>query len=278
MSVVLEPGTAIEAAPSSGPPPIVNLGYWGEGAVTAREARLTFVRQLADRLSELEGRRVLEASHGTAGPAVVLALEYGASVDVLNAPPEQTEMVRSYAADHGIEDQIRFHDASSELLPFDPESFDVVFSLEAAHGLANKRRFVREAYRVLAPGGVLALSDMTATIDMPLARRVRSPGVDLVTAEAWRAMAQQAGFEILEHRLVGSAVYPGHRRWLMLTAAERRRAILATLAPAPDATRAAARRAEAWWREFRINRSAPSLTGALGLREYVLMLARRPRS
>jgi hypothetical protein len=113
---------------------------------------------------------------------------------------------------------------------------------------------------------------------MPLARRLRSRGVDLVTAEAWRNMAQGAGFEVVEHRLVGSAVYPGHRRWMMLSAGDRRRAIRASLAPDQGAALATVKHAQAWWREFLENRSGHSVAGALGLREYVLMLGRRPSS
>jgi cyclopropane fatty-acyl-phospholipid synthase-like methyltransferase len=277
---------AVERSVHAGPqrhreparPPIVNMGYWGDGAVTVREARLTFVRRLAERLPELQGRRVLDAGRGAGGTAALLAVEYGADVDAVNIAPERMEGACAFAADHGIGDRLRFHVAGAAELPFEPESFDVVFSLEAAHGFADKARFVREAYRVLAPGGMLALSDLTATRDVPLARRSPSRGVELVTADAWRALVRGAGFEILEHRLVGPAVYPGHRRWLMLSAAERRRAILAALAPGRGAPGTGIRHARAWWLEFVGNRSAASVTFALGLREYVWMLARRPSS
>jgi cyclopropane fatty-acyl-phospholipid synthase-like methyltransferase len=259
-------------------PPVFNLGYWGDGAVTAREAQLTFVRRLADRLPDLEGRRVLDTSHAAAGSAVVLALEYRARVDAINVPPEQAEGARAYVGMYGLEDEPRFHSVDPGALPFEESTFDVVFSLEAAHRLGDKRAFVREAYRVLRPGGVIVLSDMTATLDVPLARRLRSRGVDLMTGEAWRTMGQEAGFEILEHRLVGSAVYPGHRRWMMLTAAERRRAIRESLGPDRGAVPATIGKAQAWWLEFRTNRYGFSVAGALGLREYVLMLGRRPSS
>ena len=261
-----------------GRPAIVNLGYWGDGAVTVREAQLAFVRRLADRLPELHGRPVLDASHCAGGPAAVLAVEYGAHVHAISTASEPVERALAYATQHGTADRLMFHAADPGALPFDEQSFEVVFSLEAAHRFSDKRRFVSEAFRVLSPGGMLALSDMTATMDVPVARRLPSRGVDLVTAEAWRKMAEEAGFEIVEHCLVGPAVYPGHRRWLMLSAAERRRAILDTLAPSEGVTGAAVRRLRAWWEEFLDNRSALSVTGALGLREYVLMLARRPAS
>jgi len=152
-----------------------------------------------------------------------------------------------------------------------------VFSLESAQRLTDKPGFVREAYRVLRPGGNIALSDEVTTLNLPVARRRPALDVDLVTARAWRQMVAEAGFEVLEHQLVGSSVYPGYRRWLMLTASERRRAILDSLSESGDARRPEAlRHAQAWLREFTAHRSRSALTGAIHLREYLILVARRP--
>ncbi|MGH9563103.1 MAG: SAM-dependent methyltransferase, partial [Terracidiphilus sp.] len=59
-------------------PPIVNLGYWSSGVTEARDAQVNFVRQLASRLPELKGRRVLDVGCGLCGPAAILAADYGA--------------------------------------------------------------------------------------------------------------------------------------------------------------------------------------------------------
>jgi ubiquinone/menaquinone biosynthesis C-methylase UbiE len=258
-------------------PPIMNMGYWGNGAVTAREARVTFVRELADRLPELHGRSVLEAGCGLGGAASLLATEYGAEVHAVNIAPAEIERARGYAAAQRLDDRVHFHVADATELPFADESFDAVFSLEAAHGFKDKPRFVREARRVLRPGGMVVLSDMTSTLGMPLARLLPEPGLDLVTAGAWRRIIEDAGFEVLEHRLLGSAVYPGYRRWLMLTAAERRRELLDSIPPTRGAARwLGVRHAQAWWLEFAANRSSAVAASALGLREYVLLLARLP--
>jgi erythromycin 3''-O-methyltransferase len=265
-----------QPGPVSVRPAIVNLGYWGDGAVTAREAQLTFVRRLADRLPDLEGRRVLDASHGPGGVAAELALEYGADVDAINVEKDAGAAASAYASTERIDDRLRFHSAQPAALPFPEASFDVVFSIEAAHGFPDKAAFLTEARRVLRPGGMIALADMVATREVPIARHLWFARDELPTARAWRMLAGAAGFERIEQDLVGNAVYPGHRRWLMLSAAERRQEIKASLAPPRSAPLAAIRHAEAWWLEFVANRSAHSVTGALGLREYMLLLGRRP--
>lgn len=146
------PGLRAEARPRELHPPMMNLGYWGDGAVTAREAQVTLVRRMAERLPDLRGQRVLDAGCGAGGHSNVLALECGADVDAIDILPERIELGRDFAAAHGIGDRLRFQIADATALPFEDGSFDAVFSLEAAHSFSDKTRFAHEAFRVLRPG------------------------------------------------------------------------------------------------------------------------------
>ena len=273
---VASASSALPGVISGGRPPLTNIGYWGDGAVTAREAQLTFVRQLADRLPYLEDQRVLDAGCGVGGSASVLALEYGAVVDAVGGPFEQIKLARRYATAQGLENRVRFHLADVSKLPFDDSAFDAVFSLEAAHRFIDKPRFVEEAHRVLRPGGLIVLADMTSEPNLLVARGRSGLRRTLASADDWRRMIEHAGFELLEFRLLGCSVYPGYRRWLLLTAGERRRAILARLAADDVSRRLPLRNARAWFTEFTENRSVPTLSVTLRLWEYVLVTARRP--
>ena len=44
-------------------------------------------------------------------------------------------------------------------LPFEDNSFDVVYNVESSHCYSNMSEFIREAYRVLRPGGHFAWTD-----------------------------------------------------------------------------------------------------------------------
>jgi SAM-dependent methyltransferase len=267
----------VPAPPDPTRAPIGNIGYWGHGAVTEREAQTTLVRELAGRVPGIGESRVLDVDCGLGGRASLIAAEYGAQVDAISASSDEVDAARAFAVAGELEGSLRFHVASATALPFDDGAFDAIFSLEVAHRLGDKAKFVREAHRVLRPGGRIVLSDITATVDLPVARRLPGVGPDLVTARRWKVIFEQAGFELLEHRLLGRDIYAGYRRWLMLTAAGRRRDILAQISSTnPDRRPVLVRHAQAWLLEFAANRSAPGLTSAMRLQDYVLVVARRP--
>ncbi len=63
----------------------------------------------------------------------------------------------------GVADRVEFRQASVESLPFEDASFDVVLSNLVFHevrGSSDKRALVKEALRVLKPGGTFILQDL----------------------------------------------------------------------------------------------------------------------
>lgn len=69
------------------------------------------------------------------------------------------------AAIEGVSDRVELVHADARDLPFDPDSFDVVVSNLTIHNIAGddgRHRAVREAVRVLRPGGQLRIVDFLA--------------------------------------------------------------------------------------------------------------------
>ena len=137
----------------------MHYGYWEEDTKSLAEA----VTRLNEKLVEL-GRitgtdRVLDAGCGVGGGALFLARRLGCRVDGITLSAAQVERCRENARRHGVEDLARFDRRNYLATGLDDQSFDVVWAVESVCYAFDKRDFLREAYRLLRPGGRLVLAD-----------------------------------------------------------------------------------------------------------------------
>jgi SAM-dependent methyltransferase len=143
------------------------------------------------------GRRILDVGCGTGHTTLALAAR-GAEVAGLDMTEEMLALAREEASRQGL--AVRFELGFAEDLPFPDGSFDVVTSRVCAHHYRDAARSVREAARVLEPGGVHLLLDTVAP-ESPLVDTflnaievVRDPShVRDYRISEWRAMFADAG-------------------------------------------------------------------------------------
>ena len=101
--------------------------------------------------------RVLDVATGAGHTALAFA-PHVAKVMASDITDQMLAEARKLAAERGL-GNVKTARAKAEDLPFPDMSFDLVTCRLAAHHFDNPRAFVAEAFRVLMPGGVLAIVD-----------------------------------------------------------------------------------------------------------------------
>jgi len=131
--------------------------FRGEGFLSPGGADET--RRVLERV-ELEGKQVLEVGSGLGGCCLIIAGERKAH-HVLGLDVESTviERARKAVTAAGLEAKISFQLVEPGPLPVASESFDVVFSKDAMCHIEDKTSLYAELFRVLKPGGTLAVGD-----------------------------------------------------------------------------------------------------------------------
>ncbi len=109
---------------------------------------------------DLAGKEVLDIGVGIGGPACLLVEKHGAArVTGIDVEDPVLEKAAQIVLRRGLQDRVLLKRVEPGPLPFDDESFDVVFSKDAIIHIHDKDTLFRDIYRVLRPGGCIALSD-----------------------------------------------------------------------------------------------------------------------
>ena len=202
----------------------LHFGYWDAHTRTHAAALLNLNRVLARALAIRPGQRILDAGCGVGGSAIWLAQTFGAEVVGITPVPSQVDRARRHARATGVADRVTFEQQDYTHTTFPDRSFDYVWAIESVCHAPDKRAVLREARRVLRPGGRLGVIEYVRTgrphapADERLLQRWLSDWAipDLATGAELVHSSQAAGFEAVRLVDITRAVQPSLRRlfWL----------------------------------------------------------------
>lgn len=144
-----------------GSQPFANYGYWAKPGLSIEQASEALTDLIAQTAGMKAGDRVLDVGCGYGANAVVYMRHFGpAQITGIDVTEVRIISGRDYVKQHGFSAQVALQLGDATKMEFADGSFDRVVSVECAFHFDTRRDFLREAFRVLAPGGTLALSDM----------------------------------------------------------------------------------------------------------------------
>lgn len=108
-------------------------------------------------LSDEHPRRVLEVGCGTC--------HWLEGLGAINVPPSLIGVDLSFEMLKHAEnvEGLFLSQGKAEAIPFMDESIDLAYCVNALHHFSDKRAFIHDAFRILTPGGVLAIIGMDPT-------------------------------------------------------------------------------------------------------------------
>ena len=179
----------------------VHHGLWRTGRETPDEAVEQLAGFVADEAGVRPGGRACDIGSGYGATARYLARSRGARVVALTITPAQYEYAVA-AGPAGGNPEYLLRDWLTNDLP--AESFDAAYAIESTEHMADKATAFAEAFRVLKPGGRLAVAAWIAAdrprawevrhLLEPICREGRMPGMG--SEAEYRGLLAGAGFAV----------------------------------------------------------------------------------
>ena len=194
-------------------PELMNLGYFphrgwlglaGNLLVTLSNRQQQLAMEAIKHLDVQHGDHVIDIACGHGGAAFILKCSSAAArVSGFDLLPENILLARHmYPHTEGLS----FSEGDAQALPMEDQSVERALCCEAAFHFPDKPQFLREASRVLKPGGRLVVVDFVwrsaanrAHKEHELAKHVRNVWQwdDLFTAEEYRTAGEAAGLRLI---------------------------------------------------------------------------------
>lgn len=137
----------------------MHAGFWDETTRSLHEALLKENEVLAKIAQITPQDHVLDAGCGVGGSSIFLSEKIGCRVTGITLSEKQVETATHKAAERHLAQPPTFLVRDYTNSGFPDASFDVVWAIESVCHAEDKRLFLKEAWRLLKPGGRLILAD-----------------------------------------------------------------------------------------------------------------------
>ena len=183
----------------------LHYGIWDEHTKNFAQSLVNTNRVLMNIAKVKDGERILDAGCGVGGAAIFLSMHKNVNVVGITLSDKQLAFANKQTEGLSLENKPQFSRMDYTNTSFEDESFDVVWACESVSSAPQKELFIKEAYRLLKPGGRLILSDyfLTGAADQgvhPMINKwVKTWSIsNLITTDTFKGFMQSASFINIE--------------------------------------------------------------------------------
>lgn len=183
----------------------LHYGIWDEHTKNFGESLINTNRVLMNIAQVKDGEKILDAGCGVGGAAIFLSMHKNVNVVGVTLSDRQLVFANTQAEGLNLKNRPQFFKMDYTKTSFEDESFDVVWACESVSSAPQKELFVKEAFRLLKPGGRLILSDYFHTGDAshevhPMINKwVKTWSIsNLVTGDTFKSFMQSVSFINIE--------------------------------------------------------------------------------
>ncbi len=137
----------------------IHFGYWDSAVKSFPQSLLRMNEVMMEAAAIKTTDKVLDAGCGVGGSSIFMAAAIGCSVTGITLSERQAQQASLNAKEKGVVNLVDFKAMDFCATDFPAASFDVVWGCESICYADNKEKFIKEAFRLLKPGGRLVVAD-----------------------------------------------------------------------------------------------------------------------
>lgn len=143
-----------------------HFGFYPENKkASEKEAQALMQDLIGKKLDLSKSMKVLDAGCGQGVVSVYLVKKFGCEIEGITVVPFEVKAAKALAKKSNVKDKTNYHLMDYSDMKFENNYFDAIYTIETLSHSINIIKTLKEFFRVLKPGGKIALLEYTIAED-----------------------------------------------------------------------------------------------------------------